>query len=747
VKIISHSSAFVDAINKAKRSIKELVVEGVKTNEGFILNVLSHPVFQKGACDTGFIESAPELFNITPRDNTEERILTYLGEKAVNETQGITTEYNIPQIPHTPEGVTFRGTKQILDEEGPEGIVKWIKSQKKLLLSDTSFRDAHQSLMATRLRTHDILNIADATAYYAGDLFSLEMWGGATYDVAYRFLHEDPWKRLDELRKKIPNIMFQMLLRGANAVGYTNYPDNLIREFIKESASSGIDVFRIFDSLNWLKGMEIAVDEVLKTGKIAEACVCYTGDILDDKRDKYTLKYYVETAKDIEKMGSHILGIKDMAGLLKPYAAEKLIKALKDEISIPIHLHTHDTSGNGIATLLLASETGVDIVDTSFNSMAGVTSQPALNSIVAALEYTDRDTKIGREGIQIISDYWDDVRPIYHRFESELKSGTADVYKYEIPGGQYSNLKSQVDSFGLGHKFYEVKEMYQTVNTMVGDIVKVTPSSKMVGDLAIFMIKNDLTPENIIEKGKHMAFPDSVVSYYEGMMGQPVGGFAKDIQDIVLKGTTPITCRPGELLPPVDFKTIENELIDKLKIEPTMRDILSYALYPKVFEEYITFIKKYGDLSRMDSHLFFEGLTIGVPADVELEEGNIFIVELVHIDKLDADGYRRVVFEINGGRREMTILDKTYKSEKAVSVTTQFADPNNTKEIGAGIPGTVSKILVKEGKSIKEGDSLLVIEAMKMETNIIATSTGVVSAIYAKEGQKVKTGELLIKLE
>jgi pyruvate carboxylase len=379
--------------------------------------------------------------------------------------------------------------------------------------------------------------------------------------------------------------------------------------------------------------------------------------------------------------------------------------------------------------------------------MAGVTSQPALNSIVAALEYTDRDTGIERDGIQIISDYWDGVRPVYYKFESELKSGTADVYKYEIPGGQYSNLKSQVDSFGLGHKFYEVKEMYKTVNDMVGDIVKVTPSSKMVGDLAIFMIKNDLMPENIIEKAKNMAFPDSVVSYYEGMMGQPVGGFSKDLQDIVLKGKPAITCRPGELLPPVDFEKLKNELIDKFNINPDMRDILSYALYPKVFEEYTTFIKQYGDISRMNSHVFFEGLRIGVPVDVELDEGNIFIVELVAIGKLNADGYRRVVFEINGNRRELIILDKTYKSEKAVSETTQFADPGNTKEIGAGIPGNISKILVKQGQSIKKGDSLLVIEAMKMETNIIATSAGVVSAIYVKEKQKVKTGELLIKLE
>ncbi len=746
VKIISHSRTFHDAINKARRSIKELVISGVKTNEGFLLNVLSHPVFQNGECTTGFIESTPELFNIAPRDDSEIRILTYLGEKAVNETKGVTMEHDVPRIPHVPENVRLRGTKQLLDEKGPAGVVEWIKSQKKLLLTDTSYRDAHQSLMATRLRTHDMLKIAEPTAYLAPELFSLEMWGGATFDVSYRFLKEDPWKRLEELREKIPNIMFQMLLRGANAVGYTNYPDNLIREFIQQSASSGIDIFRIFDSLNWLKGMEVAVDEVLKTGKIAEACVCYTGDILDSKRDKYTLEYYVKTAKEIENMGAHILGIKDMAGLLKPYAAEKLIKALKDEISIPIHLHTHDTSGNGVATVLLAAEMGVDIVDTSFNSMSGVTSQPALNSIVAALEYTDRDTGLNRDNIQEISDYWNDIRPVYNQFESELKSGTAEIYKYEIPGGQYSNLKSQVDSFGLGHKFLEVKEMYMTVNLMVGDIVKVTPSSKMVGDLAIFMVKNDLTPENIIIKGRDMAFPDSVVSFYEGMMGQPVGGFSREIQEIVLKGKTPITCRPGELLPAVDFEKLRDELSGKMDIAPTMKDVLSYALYPKVFEEYIAFIKKYGDLSRMDSPLFFDGLRIGTPFDVELDEGKVFIIELLQIGKINSDGYREIVFEVNGNRREMTILDRTYRAEKTV-VTTQNADPDNPKEIGAGIPGSVSRLLVKAGDHVKAGQSLLVIEAMKMETNITAPSDGVVAVIAVKEGQRVKNGELLIKLE
>ncbi|WZL72857.1 pyruvate carboxylase [Clostridiaceae bacterium 35-E11] len=747
VKTTAWSRTFEDAANKAIRSIREMSVAGVKTNQAFLVNVLKHPTFLKGECDTGFIDITPELFDITPKEDKEAKVLKFIGEKAVNEGNGFKKAYDIPKVPNVPSPKILRGTKQLLDEEGPEGVVKWIKDQKKLLLTDTTFRDAHQSLMATRVRTRDMKKIAKATAYCAKDLFSLEMWGGATFDVAYRFLKESPWERLEELRRKIPNIMFQMLIRGANGVGYTNYPDNVIRAFIKEASQGGIDVFRVFDSLNWLKGMEVAVDEVLNSGKIAEACVCYTGDILDTSKDKYTLKYYVDTAKEIEKMGAHILGIKDMAGLLKPYAAEKLIKALKDEISIPIHLHTHDTSGNGIATVLLAAEAGVDIVDTAINSMSGLTSQPALNSIVAALDHTERDTGLDLDGIQMISDYWSDVRPIYSQFESELKSGTAEVYKYEIPGGQYSNLKPQVESFGIGHKFNEVKDMYKKVNEMVGDIVKVTPSSKMVGDMAIFMVQNDLTPGNILEKGKDMAFPDSVVSYFEGMMGQPVGGFPEDLQKIVLKGKEPITCRPGELLPPVDFDAIGKLLKEKHQIEPTMKEILSYALYPKVFEDYLKFIKEYGELSRMESDVFFEGLNEGETCEVEVAEGKIFVIKLVQIGKLDGEGNRQVVFEVNGNRREMTIPDRTYQTKESTAMMTAMADPDDQYEIGANIPGTVVKILVQEGDKVKEGQSLAIIEAMKMETNVTASISGQVKSIVIKEGQQVKSGELLMKLE
>jgi len=748
VKTTAWSRTFQDAVRKSIRSIKEDQITGVKTNIDFLINVLNHEQFQKGLCDTNFIAENTDLLDITPKADEELRILKYIGEKVVNETRGDKTDFDVPVIPKVTYDGELKGTKQILDEGGPEALVEWIKSQNKLLLTDTTMRDAQQSLVATRLRTKDMMNIARGQAVLAKDLFSMEMWGGATFDTSIRFLKEDPWERIEKLREKIPNILFQMLFRGANAVGYKNYPDNVIREFIKQAAKSGIDVFRIFDSLNWLKGMEIAIDETLKQGKVAEACMCYTGDILDESRDKYSLDYYVKFAKEIEKTGAHILGIKDMSALLKPYAAVKLIKALKNEISIPIHLHTHDSTGNGVATVLMATQAGVDIADTAFNSMSGLTSQPPLNSIVAALKNTDRDTGINLDDIQKISDYWSAVRPVYSQFESGLKSGSAEIYKYEIPGGQYSNLKPQVESFGLGHRFDDIKEMFRKVNEMSGDIIKVTPSSKMVGDLAIFMVQNDLTPENIYEKAKNMAFPDSVVSFYRGMMGQPMGGFNKELQEIVLKGEKPITCRPGEMLPPEDFDKIKKDLKKKFKIEPTDKDAVSSALYPEVFDAFLRYKQEYGDLSRMGSDVFFHGLFEGETCEVEISEGNTLIVQLMEIGKLDKQGNRNVICEINGNRREIKIKDKVH-SEKydKFEAEVAMADPENHMEIGASIPGTVLKILVKEGEKIKEGQSLAVIEAMKMETNIVAAADGVVDDIAVKEGSQVKTGQLIIKLK
>ena len=749
LKVTAYSRSFEDTRRKAIRALRETEIKGVKTNIAFMLNVLNHPTFAAGDCDTGFIANTPDLLDIAKVEDNELRVIEFLGNKFVNETKGAKKSYNVPVFPKFKaselKDLQGRGTKQLFDEMGAKDFTQWIRKQQRLFVTDTTMRDAQQSLMATRVRTVDMEKIAPAVSVYGRNFFSLEMWGGATFDTAYRFLKEDPWERLEVLREKCPNILLQMLLRGANAVGYKNYPDNVIREFVKQSAKAGIDVFRIFDSLNWIQGMEVALDETLNQGMIAEPCLCYTGDILDASKTKYTLSYYVRMAKELEKRGAHILGIKDMSGLLKPTAASKLVGALKQEIGIPIHLHTHDTSGNGVATVLMAAQAGVDIVDAAFNSMSGLTSQPALNSIVASLQHSDRDTGLDSDGLQKISEYWRDVRPVYKDFESELQTASAEIYKYEIPGGQYSNLQAQVESFGLGHKLKEVKDMYKAVNQMLGDIVKVTPSSKVVGDLAIFMVQNDLTPENIVEKGANIDFPDSTVSYFEGMMGQPEGGFPQDIQKVVLKGKKAITCRPGELLPPEDFEGIRKKLQEELGLEGTDREVISYAIYPKVFEDYVKSIRKEGSFRYMGSDIFFHSLAEGETCEVKLGEGRVLIVRLQEVRPVDNDGMREAIFEVNGNRRIIKIKDKTVTVNSSNSVL--YADESNPLEVGANIPGNIIKVLVKEGEKVEANQPIAVIEAMKMETNILAAAAGTVERIYVSEGQQVKAGEMVAKLK
>lgn len=745
VKSTSFSRTFEDTRRKAVRALKEMDVEGVTTNKDFLINVLEHEEFKAGECNTNFIDKHPELFLLQKENNNESNLMRYFGNKYVNETFGNKPDFEEPEIPLIPEHAELRGTKQILDEEGPEGLVKWIGSQKKLLIGDTTLRDAHQSLVATRVRSRDMIKIARETAYYGQNLFALEMWGGATFDVAYNFLKESPWRRLDELRKRIPNVLFQMLLRGANAVGYKNYPDNVLKKFIKESAESGIDVFRIFDSLNWMEGMKLSIEEVLKTGKVAEVSMCYTGDILDESRTKYNLDYYLRLAREIEATGAHILAIKDMSGLVKPAAAFKLIKALKEEVKMPVRFHTHDTAGNGVAAVLMAAMADVDIVDAALNGLSGLTSQPALNSIVAALENTPRQTGLDEEGLQLLSDYWETVRQVYAPFESGLKSGSAEIYRLEIPGGQYSNLKGQVESFGLGHKFKEVKDKYVEANHILGDIVKVTPSSKVVGDMAIFMVQNELDAENIYDKGKDLAYPNSVVDYFKGMIGQPEGGFDEQLQAIVLKGIEPITVRPGTLLPDEDFDAIRREYQEEFGVELDERDVTAAALYPKVFHDYMLFLEDYGDFMRMDSHAFFFGLKEGEMTEVEISTGKRVIVRLVRVGLPNEEGFTPVRFEIDGFRREIYIEDIRSLSSKQ-KVTMLKADPDNPKEIGSSIPGTVLKVLVNEGDEVEENAPLVVIEAMKMETEIVAAAAGVVKEIFVTDGQSVQSGELIIRM-
>ena len=742
VKVTSWDHNFPAACRKAARAINEVRVRGVKTNIPFVTNILAHPDFVAGRCHTKFIDETPELFDIVDSRDRATRVLRYIAEIQVANPNAERHQYDTPRFPQ-PQAPLGPGLKQLLDEKGPKAVSQWVLEQKKLLLTDTTMRDAHQSLLSTRMRTRDMVKGADGVADILRDCFSLEMWGGATFDVAYRFLHESPWERLRLLREKIPNIPFQMLLRGSNLVGYANYPDNLVRSFIKEAAERGIDVFRVFDSLNWIPSMEVAMDEVLNQNKLLEATMCYTGDILDPSKDKYTLKYYVDLAKELEHRGTHMLAIKDMSGLLKPYAAKKLVSTLKQEIGIPIHLHTHDTTGNQVAALLMAAEAGVDVVDAACAPLAGLTSQPSLDALVAALQGTERDTGLDLRRVQELSNYWADVRLRYESFDHGLKTSTTDIYRYEIPGGQYTNLRPQVESLGLGDRFEEVKEMYKTVNDMLGDPVKVTPSSKVVGDLAIFMVQNDLTPENIVERGKALAFPDSVVSYFKGMMGQPAWGFPEDLQKVVLKGEEPITCRPGKLLPPVDFDRLEQE-VRKFRNDPERKDLISYAMYPKVYEDFCRHRKEYGYITRMGSHVFFNGMALGETNKINIEDGKTLVIKYLGLGDHNDDGTINVQFELNGMRREVAVRDPN-ASEKTRQVVQ--ADESDPRQVGASIPGMVSKLHVQPGDTVEENQVLMTIEAMKMETAVTARTAGKVREIRVKEGQAVKAKELLMLLD
>ena len=743
VKITTLDNTFEGACRKALRALSETRIRGVKTNISFVSNILSNPVFRAGQCYTKFIDDTPELFTISQSQNRSNKMLEYIGNIVVNDPTAGQKLYETPRFPDVPEGDPKPGLKQFLDQNGPEALSKWVLDQKKLLVTDTTCRDAHQSLLATRMRTRDMVKCAPAMAKILADCFSLEMWGGATFDVAYRFLNESPWERLDWLRREIPNIPFQMLLRGSNTVGYTSYPDNVVREFVRLSAEGGIDVFRIFDSLNWLPSMEVAIDEALKQNKFVEGTICYTGEITDTSRN-YTLKYYVDMAKELQKMGCHSVAIKDMSGLLKPYSAKVLVSGLKDALDIPVHLHTHDTTGNQVATTLMAAEAGVDIADLAISSMSSLTSQPSMNAVVAALEGQERDTGLSMMDLQKLTDYWADVRERYVDFESDLKTPVTDIYRYEIPGGQYTNLKPQVESLNLGHRFLEVKEMYKKVNDMLGDIVKVTPSSKMVGDLAIFMVQNDLTPENIVEKGAALSYPDSVVSYFKGMMGQPAWGFPKDLQKIVLKGEEPISVRPGSLLPPADFEAAKEHLCKVCGHEPSERDVISWLTYPKVLEDYFKNRAEYGYLTRLGSHVYFHGLAVGETNRVNIEDGKTLVIKYLGLGDANEDGTRVVQFELNGMRREINVQDK---HAKASVHAVEKADPDDPMQVGASIPGAVSKVLVKKGDEVKENDVLLIIEAMKMETSVVARANGVVGEVKVEAGDSVVAGQLLMTLK
>lgn len=747
VKVCTHGSTFEQAIQKMQRCLREFRIRGVKTNIPFMQNVINHSVFQTGEAKTTFIDNTPELFEFPRLRDRGNKTMKYIGEITINGFPGIEKNkkhfFEEPRLPKKLAVKEITTAKNILDREGADGVVQWVKAQKELLLTDTTFRDAHQSLLATRVRTHDFEKIAAATEQALPELFSAEMWGGATFDVAYRFLKEDPWVRLKEIRRLMPNTLLQMLFRGSNAVGYSNYPDNVLVEFINEAAHEGIDVFRIFDSLNWIPQMEKSIQAVRDTGKIAEATICYTGDINDPSRSKYSVQYYKDMAKELENLGAHIIAIKDMAGLLKPQAAYRLISELKATVDVPIHLHTHDTSGNGIITYSAATQAGVDIVDVATSALSSSTSQPSMSSLYYALDQDVRQPRINIQNAQEINHYWEDVRMFYKPFENGLNAPQTEVYQHEMPGGQYSNLQQQAKAVGLEEQWDEIKKMYQTVNLMFGDIVKVTPSSKVVGDMALFMVQNHLEEDDIYQRND-LNFPDSVVTFFQGELGQPVGGFPEKLQKAILKGRPAYTDRPGALAAPVDFDQVKAELKEKIHYEPSKLEVLSYLMYPQVFLDYQKAYEQFADITVLDTPTFFQGMRLGETINVEIEKGKILIIRLDEIGEPDIEGNRVLFFNLNGQRREIVVKDNSIISTVQ---TKRKAEPTNKEQIGATMPGSVLKVLVKKGDRVQQGDTLMVTEAMKMETAIEARFDGVVEHIYVIEGEAIAADDLLIEIK
>jgi pyruvate carboxylase len=764
VKSITFGPTLQHAVQKGVRALREFRIRGVKTNLAFLQNVLRHPAFLEGKTWTRFLDETPELFEIEPGRDRATKLLTYLAEVIVNGHATIRPEQRLrptacalPSVPQVPNGAPPPGSAQILAEGGAAKVVEWIKRQKKPLVTDTTMRDAHQSLLATRVRTRDMLAIAPATAYLAHQLFSFETWGGATFDVAYRFLNESPWERLKQLKAAIPNVLQQMLLRGANAVGYTSYPDNVVEAFIDEAAAAGIDVFRVFDSLNDLDSMELSVKRVIATGKIAEVSMCYTGDVDNPARTKYGIDYYVDLARRIEDMGAHILCVKDMAGLLRPQAARMLISRLRDVTQLPIHLHTHDTSGNGIATYIAAIESGVHIVDTALSPMAGLTSQPSMNALIAALRGHARETGLTNKAMQPLADYWEAVREYYAPFECGLKSCTSEVYYHEIPGGQYSNLRPQVASLGLLPRWGDVKHAFAVVNQLCGDIPKVTPSSKMVGDFAIFLVQNDLlqmvgdlaasteaTKQRILREAKKLDFPQSVVQYFQGALGQPPGGFPEDLRRAVLKGLPTVEGRPSDGLPPFDFEKARQHVEDRLGRAPGRHEVVSYALYPRVLDDWFTFRKRCGDVSLLPTPVFFYGLEMGQEVWIEIEAGKTLVISLEAKSEPDEDGQVTVYFKLNGQSRQIVVADA---SVETAAEDRRVAAADKPGEVGSPMPGRVIAVEVHEDQKVAEGDALLTLEAMKMETVVRAPIAGTVREVCTDRGAAVKSQDLLVVLD
>ena len=738
-----------EAIQRMDRALREFRIRGVATNLTFLEAIIGHEKFRDNSYTTRFIDETPELFSNVRRRDRATRLLTYIADVTVNghpEARGRAEpdpEAAKPVVPYV-TGDIPSGSKQTFEELGPDGFSKWMRDQRQVLMTDTTMRDAHQSLLATRMRTHDIASIAGVYARTLPQLLSLECWGGATFDVSMRFLNEDPWERLSLIREAAPNLLLQMLLRGANGVGYTNYPDNVVKQFVTEAKKGGVDLFRVFDCLNWVENMRLAMDAVRTEGGLCEAAICYTADILSGARPKYDLKYYTDMAVELDKAGANIIAVKDMAGLLKPAAATLLFKALRDVTDLPLHYHTHDTSGISAATVLAAVDAGADAVDGAMDAFSGNTSQPCLGSIVEALKGSDRDPGLDPEWIRRISFYWEAVRSQYAAFESDLKGPASEVYLHEMPGGQFTNLKEQARSLGLESRWHEVAQAYADANEMFGDIVKVTPSSKVVGDMALLMVSQDLKVADVKDPARDVSFPESVVSMMKGDLGQPPGGWPKDIQKKVLKGEKPYTERPGSLLPDADLPSERKKVEEDLDREISDAEFASYMMYPKVFTDYARSREHYGPVSRLPTPVFFYGLPVGEELQVDLEPGVTLVIDTLAQTETDDQGMVTVFFELNGQPRRIKVPDRAHGA--AGSAARRKAEAGNEAHIGAPMPGVISAVSVTPGQKITAGDNLLSIEAMKMETVLHADRDGTVEEVLIKPADQIDAKDLLVTL-
>ena len=756
VKVCTYALRFEDAIRKMHRALMEFRLRGLKTNLRFLENVVTHPDFLTGKADTGFIAAHPELLSFRPRRDRGTRLLRYLGHIAVNgQLEGPKSrakpDFRDPPLPNppahawTPPKDTFKHT---LDSRGPDAVAERLRSEERVLFTDTTFRDAHQSLLATRMRSFDLLQVARDTGRLAPSLFSMEVWGGATFDTSYRFLREDPWVRLAELRERIPHVLMQMLLRGQSLVGYSAYPDNAVQAFVKEAAETGVDVFRIFDSLNWVPNMRVAIDAVREQGKIAEVALCYTGDVLDRSRKRYDLGYYVKLAQEIEAAGAHILAIKDMAGLLKPGAAHLLVGALREATGLPVHLHTHDSTGVGVATCVEAALAGASVVDGCIDALAGGTSQPSLRAIAAALQGTEKESDLDLDALQPLNEYWASVRAYYRFLERGSAVPDAHVFRTQVPGGQISNLKHQAEALGLLGQWGEVMQKYREADALLGELIKVTPSSKAVGDLALFMVQNDLDGDALLERAHELSFPESVVGLLKGKLGRPPYGFPEALQTAVLRGEKPLEDRPGAYLDPVDFEAVRREVRELVKGEPARReasdrDMLALVLFPQVFRDYAAHRAAYGDTSALDTPTFFYGPSPGERVAVDIERGKTLLIRLISIGDVHADGTRPVVFELNGHAREVRVRDLEVQIAGEVR---RKAEEGNWQDVGASMPGKVVKVMVQPGEAVAKGADLLVTEAMKMETSVRSPRHAIVEEVLVRQGDSVEAADLLLRL-